>query len=193
MLCPVGRALRPRLLGPIVLTALCVSACVRLDCSPLPCPAPGFDPDSCRCRPATTMTAGSPLYPPDAGIPAASDAADYDPTADAAGPWPACSWPSELAPRNSTTRDVCHAARALVSCQTPSGAGEICLSDDATACDGPNPFAGTMLTCHDQCAAHEYVAACGGVGPGPVPDAPAGCTFSGANPGGIAYYCCPCL
>jgi hypothetical protein len=72
------------------------------------------------------------------------------------------------------------------------------MSDDATAC----PAATTCglsygySTCQDQCAASEYAVACGGI---PRPDAavvsqdpPSGCRLSTANPGGVAFYCCPC-
>jgi len=107
---------------------------------------------------------------------------------------PACGWPVSL---NDAGPNGCHAARALISCSGPAG-GCACMSDDATAC----PAATTCglsygySTCQDQCAASEYAVACGGI---PRPDAavvsqdpPSGCRLSGANPGGVAFYCCPC-
>ena len=97
-----------------------------------------------------------------------------------------CSWPSSL--DGADGRTACQPARALVSCTDPTGAGCACLSDNIS-CDGCQL---QDVTCHDQCAANQYVVACGGVGPGAVPSPPDGCTFASANPGGVAYYCCPC-
>jgi hypothetical protein len=107
--------------------------------------------------------------------------------------FPACNWPQDLGPPNSLERVTCEAARALVSCKTKHGEGQICLSDDPTHCSGPSPFPNETLTCEDFCQPNEYVAACGGVGPGPVPDPPANCRGAAfANPAGVAYYCCTC-
>ena len=97
-----------------------------------------------------------------------------------------CRWPSVLT--DGGGRTTCQAARALVSCTDSTGAGCGCISNDVS-CDGCQV---SGVTCHDQCAANQYAVACGGVGPGPVPSPPDGCTFASANPGGIAYYCCPC-
>jgi hypothetical protein len=46
--------------------------------------------------------------------------------------------------------------------------------------------------CEDECHADEYAVACGGVGPGPIPDPPGGCRTVAANPAGYMFYCCPC-
>jgi hypothetical protein len=97
-----------------------------------------------------------------------------------------CSWPSSL--NGADGRTACQPARALVSCTDSTGAGCGCLSDQIS-CDGCQIQG---VTCRDQCAADQYAVACGGVGPGAVPSPPDGCTFAGANPGGVAYYCCPC-
>lgn len=101
---------------------------------------------------------------------------------------PACTWPSSL-DGDASSRTACHAARALVSCGLPNGAGEMCLSGNPTTCPGGNQVGGP---CEDKCRPDEYAAACGGVGPGPVPDPPPGCRTIGAVPAGIVYYCCPC-
>lgn len=105
----------------------------------------------------------------------------------AAAGLPACTWPSEL-DGDASSRATCHAARALVTCTIPGGGtGTMCTTDGTLACEGTN-----LGPCSDKCNADEYVASCGGPGPGAVPDAPAGCRFSGAVPAGIAFYCCPC-
>ncbi|HVV52264.1 MAG TPA: hypothetical protein VHO06_21525 [Polyangia bacterium] len=96
-----------------------------------------------------------------------------------------CSWPSSL--NDADGRTACQPARAFVSCTDSTGAGCECLSDQVScACQAAG------VTCQDKCAANQYAVACGGVGPGAVPSPPDGCTFAGANPGGVAYYCCPC-
>ena len=99
---------------------------------------------------------------------------------------PACTWPSEL-DGDASSRAFCHAARVYLSCDLPGGVTELCTTDGVMHCtdSGTSP-------CHPKCASNEYVASCGGVGPGPVPDPPSGCRSMGANPGGTAYYCCPC-
>jgi hypothetical protein len=102
------------------------------------------------------------------------------------GALPACSWPASL----NDSRTTCSASRAQVSCTYPNGSGCGCTTSGAIECAGCGPNSGA--TCQDQCAATEYAVACGGVGPGPVPDPPSSCRFTGAVPAGIAYYCCPC-
>jgi hypothetical protein len=86
---------------------------------------------------------------------------------------------------------ACGVGRALLDCEFPNGAGCGCVTNNAT-CDG---CAGS--TCTDTCDANEYAVSCGGIGPGDpsitYADPPAACRFASANPGGIAYYCCPCL
>jgi hypothetical protein len=141
-------------------------------------------PTGTDCPASATNTGGSP----DAGGSATRDGGSQTP--DASPTLPACSWPSDLEPADSSSRSTCHAARALVSCGTGSGASAMCLSDGAIACSGA--VFSEPLTCRDLCQPNQYVAACGGIGPGPVPDPPADCKFGSANPGGIAYYCCPC-
>jgi hypothetical protein len=84
----------------------------------------------------------------------------------------------------------CTSARALLSCGLDGGPGEICFSDNFVSCPGPPP---SYTPCTDQCGTSEYALACGGIGPmAPQYNAPPECRFAGANPGGVAYYCCPC-
>jgi hypothetical protein len=98
----------------------------------------------------------------------------------------ACSWPAEL-DGDPTSREHCHAVRRSLECTNTNGIGESCTPDSGvTNCGDP------AATCRDHCALDEYVASCGSVGPGPVPDPPSGCKFAGAIPAGIAFYCCPC-
>jgi hypothetical protein len=86
----------------------------------------------------------------------------------------------------------CGAARAFIGCEYPNGAGCFCMTDDTSCKECP-----AGATCTDQCDANEYAVSCGSIG-APDPsitygDPPATCRFTSANPGGIAYYCCPCL
>lgn len=101
-----------------------------------------------------------------------------------------CRWPDAL--NGADGRTACHPARALVECHDPAGNGCGCETDGAITCDCSAVSSGGSWTCVSTCAATAYVVSCGGVGPGPVPDPPAGCTSAGALPAGIAYYCCPC-
>jgi hypothetical protein len=110
-------------------------------------------------------------------------------TEDAGGPWPACKWPATLGAPDASARTTCDAARTLLSCTIAGGGSAGCISNDPTTCAGVPG----VQNCTPQCGVHEYVAACGGVGPGPVPDPPTGCRAMGAVPAGIAYYCCPCI
>jgi hypothetical protein len=96
----------------------------------------------------------------------------------------ACSWPAVL---NGSSRDQCHASRRMIACTDPGGGGEFCTTDGGATC-----FGTPGQTCKDRCAPDEYFAACGGVGPGAVPDPPVGCHSGSFSPAGIAYYCCPC-
>jgi hypothetical protein len=81
----------------------------------------------------------------------------------------------------------CGAARAALDCEFPNGAGCVCVSD-GTTCEG------CAATCTNKCDANEYAASCGGIGPsGPSADPPAACRLVLPTPGGIAFYCCPCL
>jgi hypothetical protein len=104
--------------------------------------------------------------------------------------WPSCRWPAALDPDASgSTRDHCVATRTLLSCALSGGVTEECWTNDPTRCDGGDIGA---AECHAECAQDEYLARCGGVGPGPIPDPPASCHFLDASPAGIAFYCCPC-
>jgi hypothetical protein len=108
------------------------------------------------------------------------------------GALPACTWPASVDSRDAGA-GACRAARTLLSCSAPNGAGEECTSDDPTQCSGDNGMPGVTFTCHDVCGAHEYGAACGSIGPGPTSDPPAGCRAAEATPAGVVFYCCPCL
>jgi hypothetical protein len=115
--------------------------------------------------------AGQNAEPPDAGD----------------GPLPSCIWPPDLE-KGVATRTTCAPARAYVSCTLSGGVTEHCLSDHATSC----PNVPSFDPCKDQCRPEEYAVACGGVGPGPIPDPPAGCRAIPPNPAGYIFYCCPC-
>ncbi len=104
--------------------------------------------------------------------------------------------PAVQALDGGSSSTVCSAARTLLLCKTldmgTSNAGEVCLSDDPSACPpsaGVLPDAGT--SCDDECADDEYAVACG-FGPGVAPSPPSGCRGYGAAPSGTIYYCCPC-
>jgi hypothetical protein len=76
-----------------------------------------------------------------------------------------------------------------------NGGGFTCPSDDFSVCVDAAADVATAAranNCKSNCGTDEYVAICGGVGPGPVPDPPPTCRFDSANPGGSATYCCPC-
>lgn len=104
----------------------------------------------------------------------------------------ACDWPSSLAPLSSTTREVCKAARAFLSCVTNNG-GADCVSDDFTTCINAEEIESPVKSCTSDCKENEYVALCGGIGPGPVPEPPDGChQLDLVNPGGVVMYCCSC-
>jgi len=85
---------------------------------------------------------------------------------------------------------ACGAARAVLDCEFPNGAGCDCVSD-GTTCEG------CAATCTNKCKASEYAASCGGIGPGDPSitymDPPSSCRLALATPGGIAFYCCLCL
>lgn len=103
----------------------------------------------------------------------------------------ACGWPSTLGTLGSAGRDVCRAARAFLSCETDGG-GVACASEDFVTCSDAKIDA-PLRNCKNDCKEDEYVALCGGVGPGPVPEPPAGCHATAfANPAGTVTYCCPC-
>jgi hypothetical protein len=114
--------------------------------------------------------------------------ADFDAAASA------CQWPAALDPVDASTSGQCRAARAYVTCQDSSGAGQGCLSSDPTACPDIPMGTGVTRTCQNQCAANEYGAACGSIGPStaPFPTPPTGCRTFAPTPAGIVFYCCPC-
>jgi len=107
----------------------------------------------------------------------------------------ACQWPAALDPSDASTNGQCRAARAFVTCQDSTGAGQGCLSNDPTACPDIPVGASVTRSCQDQCNANEYGAACGSVGPStaPFPTPPSGCRMLVPTPAGIAFYCCPCI
>ena len=81
----------------------------------------------------------------------------------------------------------------LLSCSGSDGGGELCLSDNATQCPGPNAVVGeTLGSCHDLCRPDEFAVACGRPGPGPWPSPPAECRSLAPGPGGGSVACCPC-
>jgi hypothetical protein len=108
---------------------------------------------------------------------------------------PVCQWPAALEPSDASAAGQCRAARAFVSCADANGGGVSCLSDDPTKCPDTPVQVGATFTCQNQCAADEYGAACGSVGPStaPFPEAPAGCRQLAATPAGVVFYCCPCI
>jgi len=104
-----------------------------------------------------------------------------------------CGWPSNLADLGSASREVCRATRAFLQCEIAGGGGLICASDDFTRCAHPVGTAGAPANCDSTCEADEYVALCGGIGAGSVPEPPVGCRRGSLIiPGGIAIHCCPC-
>jgi hypothetical protein len=102
-----------------------------------------------------------------------------------------CGWPTAL---NDAGPAGCRASRTFVQCHDPAGGGCDCASDGALGCDCGASVSAGPWTCDYACAADEYAVSCGSIGPsaGPPADAPSGCRSLGANPGGIATYCCPC-
>jgi hypothetical protein len=99
---------------------------------------------------------------------------------------PACktSWALSVP---DAAQSQCTAARALVQCDLGGGEGEVGLSDDPTRCSGGSPG-------KNQCADDEYGVACGSVGPSQAAaEPPAGCRSKFPTPGGVVFYCCPCM
>ncbi|HEX3760021.1 MAG TPA: hypothetical protein VHW23_15000 [Kofleriaceae bacterium] len=110
---------------------------------------------------------------------------------DRAAIWPSCSWPAALDPDPSgSAREHCVAARTRLSCSLPGGGEVSCWTNDPTQCEGGNPPGAE--NCHAECAEDEFSARCGDVGPGSIPDPPAGCRFDTFLPSGVALHCCPC-
>jgi len=104
---------------------------------------------------------------------------------------PSCTWPAELVDVDESTREVCSAGRTLLSCEMIQGT-HICVSDNPISCPESSSLPGPS-SCTNLCEPDEYVATCGGVGPGAVPDPPEGCRTTFTNPGGVSQHCCPCL
>jgi hypothetical protein len=183
-----------------------VGTCHR-DCSAGACSCssaddcgPGAECDSGRC---IALHFSCPLEPttcpPGCTVDPASDSVcgpicrcEVCPAADAG--IPACHWPASL---DDAGPGACHASRALISCDGPSGGCE-CASDDVMACpaDTACGLSNGYTTCQDECAAGEYAVACGGP---PRLDAgfvdqqpPSGCRAGLPDPGGVTLYCCPC-
>lgn len=115
-----------------------------------------------------------------------------DDFADTQGALPNCAWPAELGEAGELSREVCSAGRVLLSCEL----GEInygwCISDNAVSCPDDSIVPATA-SCTSVCEPDEYVAQCGDVGPGAVPDPPEGCSVTIADPSGVSEHCCPCL
>ncbi len=101
-----------------------------------------------------------------------------------------CRWPEDL--NGADGRTACIPARVSLSCHDPAGDGCGCTTDGGTTCDCSGLADAGPWTCTSTCAANQYIVSCGGVGPGPVPGPPEGCTFADSIPAGIARYCCPC-
>jgi hypothetical protein len=105
--------------------------------------------------------------------------------------WPSCSWPSALDPdETGSARDHCVATRTRLAGALPDGVTEICPTNNPLQCEGANPPAADA--CDAECAPNEFSVRCGGVGPGSVPEPPAGCHSGVPTPAGIVFYCCPC-
>ena len=102
---------------------------------------------------------------------------------------PACQWPAAFEPANVEPRG-CRAARTFLECDTPSGFLS-CMSDNLESCPPSVPIA-DYSNCRNQCAPGEFALACGGVGPGPVPEPPPVCRSVLSGPGGQVFHCCPC-
>jgi hypothetical protein len=104
-----------------------------------------------------------------------------------AGTGATCAWPASLDTPDAGA-GACRPAHDLLSC-----GDELCLSNDPTQCPEENSVTTPMSDCHDLCGAQEFAVVCGSVGPGPISDPPAGCHGELATPGGIVFYCCPCV
>jgi hypothetical protein len=102
-----------------------------------------------------------------------------------------CSWPADLNPTDAGP-GRCTAKRYRLQCESSSGVGQLCLSNDPNHCEAD--FAPPGATCHDQCGPNEYGVVCGRVGPSGVSSDPPSpnCHTPGFTPAGTAFYCCPC-
>ncbi len=106
-----------------------------------------------------------------------------------------CQWPAAFDPSDASAPGACRAAPALVHCLDGNGGGQICLSRDPTTCSESPEQPDATFDCKNQCATNEYAALCGSIGPGALSDVeiPTGCRMALATPGGVAFYCCPCM
>jgi hypothetical protein len=79
-------------------------------------------------------------------------------------------------------------------CAVSGGGGEECLTDDPRGCPGGSAVVDASGTsCVNQCTAIEYAIGCGGSGPTQAPQPPVACRAVGVIPGGVQFFCCPCL
>jgi hypothetical protein len=94
---------------------------------------------------------------------------------------------------DSTAPGACKVGRVQLACTLPSGGGCECVTDEMT-CSGCGSDVGGV--CQSKCGANEYAVSCGGPPPFDgsftYADPPAGCHSGLGNPGGSAFYCCPC-
>jgi hypothetical protein len=103
---------------------------------------------------------------------------------------PACTWPAAL--DADAGAGACRPARTLLSCDG-GNVQEDCISNDPAHCPDDSATPGVTYSCHDTCAPNEYGLVCGSIGGGSSGDPPAGCHDPEPTPGGIVFYCCPCL
>jgi hypothetical protein len=109
---------------------------------------------------------------------------------------PACSWPASLGPNDASTGACRNASRAVLSCTQPSGAGELCLSNDLVQCSDMSAAAAAPSgapRCQDLCQPDEFGIICGPIGPTTTgANPPSNCRSLLPTPAGIVFYCCPC-
>ena len=88
---------------------------------------------------------------------------------------------------------ACVVGKQYVTCDSPSGRGCACVTDDASCADCAAPVGST---CQNNCEANEYALGCGGLLPGDAsftaPVIPPGCHVIDSSFSGEGYYCCPC-
>jgi len=126
----------------------------------------------------------------------------------------ACLWPASLDPPDVVNVQKCVAARTFLSCNSPNGGGEECLSNDPTRCTFDPPVSGgssssgsssagssnmapdaAANTCQNFCEVNEYAVGCGPTfqgSPPPGPPSEYGC-HEVKGGGGGPFYCCPCM
>jgi hypothetical protein len=101
-----------------------------------------------------------------------------------------CSWPAALAQSDSSSGQCRGAARAVLSCTSPTGIAH-CVTNDR-ACDTANSNVTGPLTCQNHCTSTEFGILCGYVGPGSEVTPPPSCRAVLATPEGVTFSCCPC-